>query len=74
MHQRRHQALLPRPAFLKRLGRSVAVSLLIVICSLSIGSIGYHVFGRLPWIDALLNASMILTRDGACRSNDLNGR
>ena len=28
------------------------------------GILGYHYFGRLSWIDALLNASMILTGMG----------
>ena len=28
--------------------------------SLAIGVTGYHVFENLPWLDALLNASMIL--------------
>ena len=28
------------------------------------GSAGYHVYGALPWIDALLNAAMILTGMG----------
>lgn len=32
--------------------------------SLLIGSVGYHHFGDLPWIDALLNAAMILTGMG----------
>ncbi|HEV7225135.1 MAG TPA: hypothetical protein VGN42_20685 [Pirellulales bacterium] len=64
MYERRRQALLTRRAFVKRLGRSFAVSLLIVVFSLSMGSGGYHFFGRLAWIDALLNASMILTGMG----------
>ena len=29
-------------------------------CSLAVGMCGYHFLERLPWIDALLNASMIL--------------
>ena len=28
--------------------------------ALGIGVVGYHYFGGLPWIDALVNASMIL--------------
>ena|SRR5581483_8534891 len=64
MYERRHDALLPRRAFFKRLGRSVVASLGVVLFSLSLGSIGYRVFADLPWIDALLNASMILTGMG----------
>lgn len=32
--------------------------------SLGIGVLGYHYFSDLPWLDALLNASMILTGMG----------
>jgi hypothetical protein len=32
--------------------------------SLGIGMIGYHYFNELPWLDSLLNASMILTGMG----------
>lgn len=32
--------------------------------SLSLGSLGYHYLGELSWIDALLNAAMILTGMG----------
>jgi len=28
--------------------------------ALGVGVVGYHYFGELPWIDALVNASMIL--------------
>jgi hypothetical protein len=56
--------LLPRPQFLARLGRSFGVTLLIVAFSLLLGGAGYHYCGHLPWIDAVLNASMILTGMG----------
>ncbi len=39
-------------------------SLLILAFSLCVGTLGYHAFGRLPWTDAFLNASMILTGMG----------
>jgi hypothetical protein len=32
--------------------------------SLTLGTFGYHWIARLPWIDALLNAAMILTGMG----------
>jgi hypothetical protein len=32
----------------------------IILFSLGIGVIGYHYFESMPWIDAVLNASMIL--------------
>jgi hypothetical protein len=38
----------------------VIIALGIDAGSLVIGVLGYHVFESLPWIDSLLNASMIL--------------
>ncbi len=40
--------------------KNVAAASLIIAAALSIGVLGYRVFGGLPWIDSLLNASMIL--------------
>lgn len=37
-----------------------ALSAGILIISLGIGVLGYHVLEGLPWLDALLNAAMIL--------------
>ena len=60
----KNDPLLTRVQFLARLARSFGVTLLIVAFSLLLGGAGYHVFGQLPWIDAVLNASMILTGMG----------
>jgi hypothetical protein len=64
MFEHRTAALLPMRAFLARVARFGAVSAGIVGFSLCIGAAGYHYFGALPWIDALLNAAMILTGMG----------
>ena len=64
MFEKKHEPLLPRAAFVFRLGRSFAVTLLIVAASLLMGSFGYRYFGDLSWIDAVLNAAMILTGMG----------
>jgi len=60
----RHEALLPRPAFLRRLGRYVAVVALFIGVSLFVGMAGYHYLEDLPWIDAFVNAAMILSGMG----------
>lgn len=60
MYERRGEALLPREAFLRRLGGHAIVGAGILAGSLSVGVLGYHMLEGLPWIDALLNASMIL--------------
>jgi hypothetical protein len=60
MYERRTQRLLSRAKFLRRLGRHVAAALVFVAGSLTIGILGYRYLDDLPWIDSLLNASMIL--------------
>ena len=58
--ERRHEPLLPRAAFLRRMLRHTALAVGMILVSLALGVLGYHHFERLPWLDALLNASMIL--------------
>ena len=58
--ERRHQPLLPRGQFLARLGKWAGGAVVVVVVSLAVGICGYHFLEGLPWIDALLNASMIL--------------
>ena len=47
-----------------RVGWYALVSLLLIIVSLLIGVLGYHYLNGLGWLDALVNASMILTGMG----------
>ena len=54
------QPLLPRSQFITRLGVHVAAGSLLILLSLGIGILGYHYLEDLAWVDALLNASMIL--------------
>lgn len=58
--ERRHDPLLPRPLFLRRMARWSMFAGLVLAGSLTLGVCGYHFIEGLPWIDALLNASMIL--------------
>lgn len=44
--------------------RRAVVVFSLITAALAIGAIGYHVFDGLPWLDATLNASMILTGMG----------
>jgi len=44
--------------------RSLALALGIIGVSLGLGILGYHFCAGLSWLDALLNASMILTGMG----------
>jgi hypothetical protein len=60
MFENRSQPLLPRRAFLRRLARSGALGVTIVAVSLFIGMLGYHALEKLGWLDAFLNAAMLL--------------
>jgi len=64
VYERRFQPLLPRKAFARRLRRSAIAFALLLACALSVGVLGYHFVAHLAWIDALLNASMILSGMG----------
>ena len=65
MHFEHHKKpLLPTKRFILRLARYAGFSLIILACSLAMGTVGYHLFGELPWTDSFLNASMILTGMG----------
>jgi hypothetical protein len=64
MLEHHSKPLLPFRLFIIRLLRYLGFSLLLIGLSLGIGVIGYHYLNELPWLDALLNASMILTGMG----------
>src|SRR5689334_16796349 len=54
----------PARVFAAHLARNGLIAASIVVVSLSAGAVGYHVLEHLPWLDAYLNASMILTGMG----------
>ena len=60
MYERRTDKLLPLREFVTRVLRHGGIAVLVLGAALIIGVIGYHTVVGLPWIDALLNASMIL--------------
>jgi hypothetical protein len=64
MYEHRHEPLLPRPLFYKRVLRSICIGFALIAVSLTVGILGYHGFENLPWIDAFLNAAMILSGMG----------
>ena len=64
MFERRTEKLVPLPTFFRRVALSLLLTLGVLCVALSIGVLGYHGIAGLPWIDSLLNASMILTGMG----------
>jgi hypothetical protein len=62
--ERRGDELLPFRHYIGRLGKSFLTAMCIVIFALLIGTLGYHYVAELHWLDAELNAAMILTGMG----------
>jgi len=60
MYESRKQHLLTRAQFAKRIFFHLLFVIGCAVISLAVGVLGYHFIGALPWIDALLDASMIL--------------
>jgi len=60
MYETKHHAIIPREAFLARMMGQLFVVLVATGLSLAVGIAGYHYTEQMDWLDALLNASMIL--------------
>jgi hypothetical protein len=60
VYESRKQQPIAGRVFAQRLMLHLGIAGALLAASLAIGMIGYHVLERLPWIDAFLNASMLL--------------
>jgi hypothetical protein len=58
--EHRRQPLASGRIFVRRVARYLVLSAAIILASLGIGVLGYHLTEGLSWLDSLLNASMIL--------------
>ena len=58
--EHRAQPVISPHQFMIRLAHSGIIALALIAVSLIIGMLGYHNFEGLSWIDAFLNASMLL--------------
>jgi hypothetical protein len=58
--EHRTQPVIPQHRFLIRLAHGGAIALALIAVSLLIGMAGYHLLEGLSWIDAFLNAAMLL--------------
>jgi hypothetical protein len=59
-YEHKSQPVLPPRMFLQRVLMHVAVAMALIVLSLWIGVLGYHLMAGLSWLDAFVNASMIL--------------
>jgi hypothetical protein len=60
MYEPRHAPLATRAQFLRRVARHFGFGLAVIAGSLAIGMLGYRYFEGMAWIDAYLNAAMLL--------------
>jgi hypothetical protein len=73
MYERRSMPLLPRAAFLRRLAAHSGIASLIVGGSLLVGMIGYRYLEGLTWLDAFVNAAMLLGGEGPLKAPASDG-
>ncbi|MFM7023825.1 MAG: hypothetical protein ACKOXB_12715 [Flavobacteriales bacterium] len=64
MFEHKSAKVIPVKHYLRRQARYLLYGFLVVLFSLVLGMMGYHYIADLSWVDALLNASMILTGMG----------
>jgi len=64
MYEKKTQPLAPPSVFYRRIAYHIAMAGLLLAGCLSLGIVGYHATTGMPWIDALHNASMILSGMG----------
>lgn len=60
LYEHHKQPLLPSRKFLGRLLKHWMVAGVVLLFSLAVGIAGYRATEGIPWLDALLNASMLL--------------
>jgi hypothetical protein len=60
MYEHRTAPVLPWPAFLRRMLRHGGYVLAVAGLSIAVGMLGFHFIASEAWVDAFLNASMLL--------------
>jgi len=73
LYEPRHQQPIPRHHFVRRLIAHFVGALAIIIVSLIIGMLGYRYYEGLSWLDAFLNAAMLLGGMGPVESPKTEG-
>jgi uncharacterized membrane protein len=73
MFEHHSKKLLPRKEYFHRIARHATLGILVIIVALGLGMIGYHSFEKLPWVDAFVNAAMILSGMGPVATLQTDG-
>ena len=73
MFEHRTKPLLSRKVFYRRLVDHAVLGFAVIVGALAIGMIGYHAFEKMPWIDAFVNAAMILSGMGPVATLQTDG-
>ncbi len=73
MFEHYQEPLQSRREFISRQIQYLAFALVILLVSIGVGTVGYHALGNLKWLDAFLNASMILTGMGPVDKMETDG-
>jgi hypothetical protein len=60
MYESRKQRPIANAVFAQRLLMHLGIAALVLLVSLAVGMVGYHALERLSWVDAFLNAAMLL--------------
>lgn len=64
MYEHRKQKLAPLTTFYQRVLKNILLAIAVLFICLIIGIFGYHYTADIPWLDAIHNASMILSGMG----------
>jgi len=64
MYENIKQPVAPLKVFYQRTLKNLVIATVILAICLAIGIFGYHYIAHIPWIDAIHNASMILSGMG----------
>ncbi len=72
MYENKNEPLATSKTFIVRVGKSIFISILLIILSLLIGVYGYVYFEKISFLDGLLNASMILSGMGPVKTDLTN--
>jgi len=75
MFERHHERLLPLPRFFGRMAKSLGIAATINGVALAVGAVGLRRLEGLDWMDACLNAALVMTGNGPIvRAQSVSGK